>query len=109
MNVEEMKIKLKSIESVTFSKHYYEPKVKIRGVLEDEILFNLKNPEKLVYVEYQGEDIRGHKYALLFSKSNRYDLKILVSMKDKSINVITTYIQNIKRRKVLDQWLKKRR
>jgi len=53
--------------------------------------------------EDQGEDLRGHRYALLFSKSSKYDLRIIISMKGKNI------IQNIKRRKVLEQWLKRQR
>jgi len=104
-----MKRRLKCTEEITFSKHFHEPKVQVRDISEDEISSNLRNPEKLIALEDQGGDEKGHKYALLFSKSNKYDLRILVSIKDKSINVITTHIQNIKRRKVLEQWLKKRR
>jgi hypothetical protein len=109
MNIQEMQEILKSAETITFSKHFYEPKVQIRDISEEEVRDNLRNPEKLISFENQGEEVQGHRYALLFSKSGKYDLRIVVSIKDKSINVITTHIQNIKRRKVLEQWLKKRR
>lgn len=104
-----MKEKLKSAEAITFSKHFYDPKVRIRGISEEDIRTNFRNPDNFISFEDQGEDPRGHKYALLFKKSNKYDLWVLISVKDKRINVITTHIQNIKRRKVLKKWLKKRR
>lgn len=104
-----MKEKLKSAEAITFSKHFYDPKVRIRGISEKDIQANLRDPDNLTSFEDQSEDHRGHKYGLLFKKSNKYDLRVLVSIKNKSINVITTHIQNIKRRKVLEQWLKRRR
>ena len=109
MNVEEMKRTLKTSKNITFSKHYFEPKVQIRDISKTEIEDNLKNPDKLISFEDQGEEPLGYKYSLLFSKSNKYDLMIVVSIKDKNINVITSHIQNIKRRKVLEQWLKRRR
>lgn len=109
MNIKEMQEILKSAETITFSEHFYEPKVQIRGISEDEVKNNLKNPEKLLSFEDQGEEAKGHRYSFLFSKSNKYDLRIVVSLKDKNINVITTHIQNIKRRKVLEKWLKRLR
>jgi hypothetical protein len=109
MGIEKIQEILSSAEMISFSKHFYEPKVQIRGISEEEIKNNLKNPVKLISFEDQGEDLRGHKYALLFSKSNKYDLRIVISIKDKNINVITAHIQNIKRRKVFEQWLKRQR
>ena len=109
MDIGKIQELLSSAETISFSKHFYEPKVQIRGISEEEIKRNLKNPVKLISFENQGESPQGHRYALLFSKSNKYDLKIVVSIKDKNINIITTHIQNIKRRKVLEQWLKKRK
>ena len=107
MNIEEMKEKLKSIETITFSKHFFEPKVKLRGIKESEVTDNIRNPIKLEVVEDQGEDVKGYKYGLLFYKSNKYDLKVVISIKDKSLNVITSYVQNRKRRKVFEKWLRR--
>lgn len=109
MDLDKIKEKLRSTEIITFSKHFYEPKVQIRQISEEEIRTNLRNPDNLIDFEDQGEDPRGRKYALSFKKSHKYDLRVLISIKDKSINVITTHIQNIKKRKVLEQWLKRRR
>ncbi len=105
MNISEMKDVLKGLESVTFSKHFHEEKVRLRGITEEEIKTHMNSPVKLIAVEDQGEESEGHKYALLFSKSSRYDLKIVMSFKDKRLNVITAHIQNIKRRKVYEKWL----
>lgn len=104
-----MKKKLGSIEVITFSKHFYGPKVRLRGITEDEVKNHLKYPKKLENIEDQGEEVKGHKYGLLFHKSNKYDLKIVISIKEQSLNVITAYVQNKKRRKVFEKWLKRLR
>ena len=104
-----MKKILREVETVTFSKHFYDEKVRLRGLDEEEIKQYLKELEKLIQAEDQGEELKGHKYALLFSKSNKYDLKIAVSIKGKSLNVITTHIQNIKKRKAYEKWLGKQK
>ncbi len=104
MNIDELKKKLKSIETITFSIHF-QKKSKIRGISEEEILSNLKNPEMLEHFEYQGEEPQGQKYALFFNKSSKYDLKVVVSIKE-ALNVVTAHIQSKRRRKVLDKWLK---
>lgn len=107
MELNETKEILKTIETITFSKHFYDEKVKLRGINEKEVKTNLKLPDKLIAAEDQGKEPKGHKYALLFSRSNKYDLKVVVSVKNKSLNVITAHIQNIKRRKVYRKWLER--
>lgn len=80
MNIDELKEKLKSIETITISKHFH-LRAKIRGITEKEILSYLKNPEALDHFEYQGKEPEGQKYALIFNKSNKYDLKVVISIK----------------------------
>ena len=108
MEIEEIKKRLQKVSKITFSKHFYE-KAKLRKITTKEILENLRNPVKLVAVEDQGIEELGHKYALLFSKSRKYDLKIVISIKNKKLNVVTSYVQNKKRRKVYEKWLGKLR
>ncbi len=107
MEINEIKIILNEIETITFSKHFYEEKVKLRTITKEEIKTHLESLDKLIAVEDQGDEPQGHKYALLFNKSGKYDLKIVVSIKEKRLNVVTAHIQNIKRRKVYEEWLKK--
>ncbi|MBI2583372.1 MAG: hypothetical protein HYW25_01775 [Candidatus Aenigmarchaeota archaeon] len=109
MEVTEMKALLKEIESITFSEHFHGEKVKLRGIAEDEVNSHLASPLKLIDVDDQGGEPKGHKYSFLFSKSGKYDLKVVVSIKDKRLNVITAHIQNIKRRKVYEKWLGRQR
>mgnify|MGYP000108938152 CR=1 FL=1 len=109
MKVNKMREALKTVETITFSKHFYEPKVRLRGISEEEVIKNLKKGNRLIVVEDRGEEPKGHKYALLFKKSNKYDLKVVVSLKGKNLNVITAHIQSIKRRKVYEKWLERRR
>jgi len=107
MKVDEMKKKSKSIKKITFSKHFYEPKVRLRGIVEEDVRSYLEDPKMLEIIKDQGIGPKRHKYGLLFRKSSKYDLKIVISTKRDSINVITSYIQNKKRRKVFEKWLKK--
>ncbi len=104
MKIDDLKEKIKSIKKITFSKHFQE-KAKIRGITEEEIRSYLINPENIVQFEYQGKEADGQKYALIFNKSNKYDLKIVISVKE-DLNVVTAHIQSKKKRKVLDKWLK---
>ncbi len=107
MNISEMKDVLKCLESVEFSRHFHEEKIRLRGITGEEIKYHISSPTKLIDVEDQGDEQKGHKYALLFSKSGKYDLKVVVSIKVRRLNVITAHIQSIKRRKVYQEWLKK--
>jgi len=107
MKIDEMKKKLKTTKKITFSKHFNEPKVRLRGITEEDVRSYLEDPKKLEIVENQEHEPKGHKYGLLFRKSNKYDLKIVISIKGDSINVITSYVQNKKRRKVFEKWLRK--
>lgn len=104
---DEMKKILATIKEITFSKHFHDEKVKLRGISENKIIKNIKELGRLVYIEDQGKEPKGHKYAFLFSKSRKYDLKVVVAVKGNKLNVITPHIQNIKRRKVYEKWLKR--
>jgi len=106
MNAESVKSILGKIEEIAFSREFREKVVKIRNITEDEIKQTLKQSNKLIFAEDQGEEELGHKYGLLFSKSSKYDLKVVVSIKHKRLNVITSHVQNIKRRKVFEKWLR---
>lgn len=107
MNVEEMKELLKSAESTSFSAHV-RLKMKIReDISEDSLIEHIKHPESLAYCQYQGKEYGCDKYELIFDKSNKYDLRIIVAIKETSLTVITAHIQNKKKRKRLEKWLKK--
>lgn len=103
-----LKEKLKSVEEISFSKHFRH-KAQIRGISEDEVIAHLKSPDYLEHSEYQGDEMGGEKYALLFHKSNKYDLKVVVSFRDKALNVVTAHIQSKRKRKVLERWLRTQR
>ena len=108
MDVSEIRKALCAIQNISFSKHFQE-KAKTRGIDEQEIMKCLASPDKLFETEDQGEDDKGHKYALLFKKSNKYDLRVIASVNGVNLNVITAHVQNIKRRKAYQKWVRKRR
>ena len=90
--------------NVAFSKHF-DIKSTIRQLGMDEILLKLSKVGDAIAIEDQGEEPNGHKYALLFKKLSNYDLKIVVSIKDNSINIVTAYIVSKKRRAAYLKWL----
>jgi hypothetical protein len=55
MNVREMKQKLRSIESVTFSKHF-KKKSDVRNIEQGYVLLCLKDPKNLEIVEDPGKE-----------------------------------------------------
>lgn len=75
-----LKEMLKSVEEIGFSKHFRR-KAQIRGISEEEIIAHLKSPDNLEFSEYQGAEGGGEKYALLFHKSNKYDLKVVAAFR----------------------------
>ena len=93
--------------SIAFTGHAAR-KLALRGLSEQDILSALQNPGTLVAAQDQGDHPLGHKYGLLFERSHKYDLRIIVSLSEGRLNVMTTHIQNRKRRKVYHTWLEKR-
>ena len=57
----------------------------------------------------QGDEELGHKYKLLFYKSNVYDVVIVVSLQtdNSALNIVTAYTQNRTKKKRLNVWLKR--
>lgn len=103
-----MQIILQSVQNITFSKHFTEPKVTLRGISASYVGSLLKDPKQLETVIDQGEEAKGHKYALLFHESNKYDIKIIISIKGTNLNVMTAHKQNKKRRRVFEKWQKRK-
>ncbi len=108
MDICEAKKILSKVENISFTRHFQE-KAALRSIDCQDIHSCLALHDRLLDAEDQGEDDKGHKYALLFSKSNKYDLRVVVSVKGNNLNVITAHFQNIKRRKAYQKWLGKRR
>ncbi len=57
----------------------------------------------------QGDEELGHKYKLLFYKSNVYDVVIVVSLQtdNSALNIVTAYARNRTKKKRLNVWLKR--
>lgn len=98
MDLEELKEILEKIEGITFTKHFLNDRKVKRNIKEEEIVGIIREG-KLLDFEYQGEDEHEVKYALFFEKSNKYLLKIVVVIKENKLRVITSHVQNIKRRR----------
>ena len=108
MNLEEMKRRLMEVEAISFSTHFLQRRA-IRGISEEEIRQNLAAPTRLMHLEAQTGEAEVEKYALLFARSGQYDLKVVISIKNKRLNVVTAHIQNVKRRRRYEKWLRQKR
>ncbi|MDE1869671.1 MAG: DUF4258 domain-containing protein [Candidatus Micrarchaeota archaeon] len=106
MKKEELTELLKPIaDSITFSDHFAQ-KAKERGISSEEILNKIRSLDRLLLIEDQGDEPRGHKYGLLFGTTlSNYDLKVVVSIHSKSLNIITAHLQNVKKKKAYRRWL----
>ncbi|MFH0929099.1 MAG: DUF4258 domain-containing protein [Candidatus Aenigmatarchaeota archaeon] len=93
--------------SINFSSHY-RVKAEKRNIDEGEILKAIKDVDSIILIEDQGLEPKGHKYLMLLQKSSRYDMRIIISIKKDKINIVTAHIQNKRRRKVYEKWLKQR-
>ena len=105
MDIEKFKLLVKEIgvSNISFSNHFH-LREKLRGISESNIIDKLKDCNGLILMEEKGAEPKGNKYKLLFKHMSNYDLKIVISVKDKHINVITAHIQNIKKRKAYKAW-----
>ncbi|HVA82547.1 MAG TPA: DUF4258 domain-containing protein [Candidatus Aquilonibacter sp.] len=90
---------------ITFSEHFFE-KAKARNIRQEDVIRQVKSLEQLVEIADQGDDPRGHKYGLLFKTGlSNYDLKVVISLRSKSLNIITAHLQNVRKRKGYRKWL----
>lgn len=113
MKLEELKATIKSIQEITFSKHAEEMiNTKERQITKEDILQCIKTRlDELNQFTDQGTEELGHKYKLIFYKSNVYDTVIVISIRPntKSLNIVTAYIENRAKKGRMDLWLKTRR
>lgn len=107
MNIEEMKQRLKAVNSINLSAHVKLKATIRKEISEEELVRRLKSLDGMVYCQYQGREYECDKYALIFDKSNKYDLRIIVSIKENSLTIVTAHVQNKKKRQRLERWLKR--
>lgn len=109
MDKETLKKILKD-KKLFFTKHFLQ-RAEIRSIDPEYIKTLLQTLEKLEYVIVQESSESEIKLELIFAKSRKYDLRVIISIKErqKQINIITAHIQNKKKRKRLEKWLRKSR
>ncbi len=83
-------------KKIILTKHFLE-KASVRGIDPNYVENLLKTLEKFVTAIVQEEKENEIKLELLFEKSRKYDLRAIISIKEKKkcINIITAHIQNI--------------
>jgi len=104
--LEKIKMRLMKTEGIVITKHIFK-KFRERPITEEQVKCMLLNAENMVHVEFQ-KDVRGEKYKLVFRKSGKYDIIIVVRYLNSHLKVITAYQQNKKRIRII-QKLRRRR
>jgi len=109
MNKEYLRKKMKN-KKICPTRHFLE-KSHIRGIEPDYVKELLISLENLVAIKVQEEKEDETKLELIFEKSRKYDLRVIISVKEnkKVINIVTAHIQSKKKRKRLEKWLRKLR
>lgn len=103
--VESVKKRLKAVHSILIGAHVLD-RLNERPITEEQIKGALWEPKNLVYAELQ-KDGRGEKYKLVFRKSGKYDLVIVIRFLNSHLKVVTVRIQNKKRMRITEKWRKR--
>lgn len=94
-----------SSRKVNYTYHLEEKRLPIReNVSKDLIERHLDNPSDLIDYSYEEDNHKREKYQLVFDKSTKYFLKIVLSMAEEELFIVTAHVVN-KTRKELSQVL----
>lgn len=104
--LEKIKKRLMKTEGIVITEHVFR-KFGERPITEYQVKCMLLNAKNLVHVGLQ-KDVRGEKYKLVFRKSGKYDVIIVIRYLNSHLKVITAYQQNKKRVRII-QKLRRRR
>ncbi len=105
--VESVKSRLKSVQDIIVGAHVLN-KFNERPITEEQIKSMIWDPKNLVNAEIQKDEI-SEKYRLIFRKSGKYDLIIVIRLINSHLKIITAHIQNKKRTKITEKWRKRLR
>ena len=84
-----------SVREVKYTRHFEEERLPRRENVSKELIEdNLSNFSGLVDFVYSEDDHSRFKYELLFDKSRKYFLKVVLSMDDSEVYVVTAHVIN---------------
>ncbi|PSH01736.1 MAG: hypothetical protein BRC27_01080 [Nanohaloarchaea archaeon SW_10_44_10] len=99
----EFKQALNEIKRINYTRHFEEERLPNRVNLNKKTIEeNLNSPSNLIDFEFEEDEHSRPKYQLVFDKSNKYYLKVVISFKRNEVFIVTAHIVN-KRRKELSQ------
>ena len=94
------KNELKS-RQVNYTRHFEEDRLPYRqNVTKDLIEQHLSNPKDLVEYKYEEDNHNREKYQVLFDKSTKYYLKIVLSMTNGDLFIVTAHVINKTKKKL---------
>jgi len=65
----------------------------------------LKDCRDLIDVQDKGLTEHGRRtFSLLFKMLDNYDLRVVISIKEKDLRIVTAHVQDIRKRKGLRKW-----
>lgn len=104
-HVDEMRELLEHVEVVDYSVHFEEDVNPDRdNVSKEKIERHLQNPETLEVVQYERDDHPRDKYLLYFDDSTKYYLKVVVSIADEYLNVVTSHVISKRRIRRMEEY-----
>lgn len=84
-----------SVRDISYTRHFEEERLPYRSnVTKDLIEEHLQEPDNLVDFRYEEDDHKREKYQVLFDKSSKYFLKIVLSMSKGEIFIVTAHVVN---------------
>jgi hypothetical protein len=90
--------------NLVFTEHFYE-RQRYRKISEAKIRECLEDLKDLIDVQDKGLTEHGrHTFSLLFKMLDNYDLRVVISVKEKDLRIVTAHIQDIRKRKGLRKW-----
>lgn len=91
----------------TYSKHFEEDVLPERSKISKDLIEEFTHPPKnLDGFNYEEDRLPWPKYILLFDKSNKYWLRIVISLREKHFEVVTAHLAT-KRKNSKDNLLKR--
>jgi len=93
-------------EKMKLTHHFRVERLPRRPKISEELIkAHIENPESLLEFQYSDDEHSREKYECLFEKSSKYLLKIVLSVENRTIFIVTAHLVNKSRKNSLEELL----
>jgi hypothetical protein len=104
-DVEAMQKRLRQIKEIDYSQHFEQDVNPIRdNVSKEKIENHLHDSSQLEAAECEADEHPRDKYLLFFDDSTKYYLKVVVSIADEYLNVVTSHVVSKRRIRNMEEY-----